>query len=114
MQNLCYGCLGEHTRWRGPKYGWLCLRCFSETTQPAVQVANAGDDAGEKPPGPRNLPVVTCTEKDKTWTLHILDPESEEVTERHSLGTDLDPEQAVDEAKWLLSKKNWSGAPYTS
>jgi hypothetical protein len=111
MQSLCYGCLAEDTKWRGPKHGWLCLRCFSETTQPAVQIADEAHRSTDAAASSHALPLVSRTDQagaTGAWVLQIFHHASEKPAERYSLGTNLDPEQAVDEAKWVLSKKNWS------
>ncbi|WP_166345545.1 hypothetical protein [Phytoactinopolyspora limicola] len=111
MRSFCYGCPSENVQWRGPRYGWLCLRCFSETIHPTVRLAEHIDLSGSSTTQPDDTPLITQTEDPngvRTWLLLVPQPQANGGTEQHQLGTDLDPEQAVDEAKWLLNKRAWT------
>jgi hypothetical protein len=100
----CYGCTSGDPRWRSPRLGWLCLTCFSENTHPAVRVVttDSGDDIH---PGREDLPVVRGV-GGSTWTLLMYEGESSEPVETLALGINIDAEEAVTEAKWILDKRS--------
>lgn len=107
----CYTCSAPDSRWRGPKLGWLCLRCFSSTVDPILKV-ESGDASIKTAPIDGGLtPTLKHTEDPSTgeqWTLLIFDEHGdEEPSETFRLDQVESAEEAVNEAKWILEKRGW-------
>lgn len=107
--NPCYRCTSDNPRWRGPKLGWLCLECFSEHTDPIVRVSHTSRPAGHVVADDLLTPVVQ-REDDTAWTLYIFENGAGQASTDYPLGSEIDAEVAVDEAKWILNKRAYEKA----
>lgn len=105
----CYTCSATDSRWRGPKIGWLCLRCFASTIEPILKVDSGDESISAAPMDSLVTPTLKHTEDARTgvrWTLLIFDEHSdEEPSETLHLDQVENAEEAVSEAKWILEKR---------